>query len=68
MQRQLLVGQNLGAKQIERAEKSVYTTARYNVIFMAAIMVITLVLENTSFHFLQMTKWLEQSLLKHYKL
>ncbi|MBF4506325.1 MATE family efflux transporter [Flavobacterium sp. JLP] len=37
-----LVGQNLGAKQIERAEKSVYTTARYNVIFMATIMVITL--------------------------
>jgi len=37
-----LVGQNLGAKQIERAEKSVYTTARYNVIFMAAIMVVTL--------------------------
>ncbi|WP_316633307.1 MATE family efflux transporter [uncultured Flavobacterium sp.] len=37
-----LVGQNLGAKQIERAEKSVYTTARYNVIFMASIMVITL--------------------------
>ncbi|AWK03702.1 MATE family efflux transporter [Flavobacterium crocinum] len=38
-----LVGQNLGAKQIERAEKSVMTTARYNVIFMASIMVITLV-------------------------
>lgn len=38
-----LVGQNLGAKQIERAEKSVYTTARYNVIFMASIMIITLV-------------------------
>jgi putative MATE family efflux protein len=37
-----LVGQNLGAKQMERAEKSVYTTARYNVIFMATIMVITL--------------------------
>ena len=37
-----LVGQNLGAKQIERAEKSVYTTARYNVIFMATIMVIVL--------------------------
>jgi putative MATE family efflux protein len=37
-----LVGQNLGAKQIERAEKSVYTTAKYNVIFMATIMVITL--------------------------
>ncbi len=38
-----LVGQNLGAKQIDRAEKSVYTTARYNVIFMASIMIITLV-------------------------
>ncbi len=38
-----LVGQNLGAKQIERAEKSVYTTARYNVIFMATIMIITLI-------------------------
>ncbi|OXA80566.1 putative efflux protein, MATE family [Flavobacterium aquidurense] len=38
-----LVGQNLGAKQIDRAEKSVLTTAKYNVIFMATIMVITLV-------------------------
>jgi putative MATE family efflux protein len=38
-----LVGQNLGAKQIDRAEKSVFTTAKYNVIFMATIMVITLV-------------------------
>ena len=37
-----MVGQNLGAKQIERAEKSVFTTAKYNVIFMATIMVITL--------------------------
>ncbi len=37
-----LVGQNLGAKQIERAEKSVFTTAKYNVIFMATIMVVTL--------------------------
>ena len=37
-----LVGQNLGAKQIDRAEKSVFTTAKYNVIFMATIMVITL--------------------------
>ncbi|QOG03095.1 MATE family efflux transporter [Flavobacterium sp. MDT1-60] len=38
-----LVGQNLGAKQIDRAEKSVFTTAKYNVIFMATIMIITLV-------------------------
>ncbi|WP_300570442.1 MATE family efflux transporter [Flavobacterium sp.] len=37
-----LVGQNLGAKQIERAERSVFTTAKYNVIFMATIMIITL--------------------------
>ncbi|MBS7255151.1 MATE family efflux transporter [Flavobacterium branchiicola] len=41
-----LVGQNLGAKQIERAEKSVYTTAKYNVIFMASIMIITLCFGN----------------------
>ncbi|MEO8517294.1 MAG: MATE family efflux transporter [Flavobacterium sp.] len=37
-----LVGQNLGAKEIGRAEKSVFTTAKYNVIFMATIMVVTL--------------------------
>nr|WP_315163409.1 MATE family efflux transporter [uncultured Flavobacterium sp.] len=37
-----LVGQNLGAKKVERAEKSVFTTAKYNVIFMAIITVITL--------------------------
>lgn len=37
-----MVGQNLGAKQIDRAEDSVFTTAKYNVIFMAIIMVITL--------------------------
>jgi putative MATE family efflux protein len=37
-----LVGQNLGAKQIERAEQSVMVTAKYNVIYMAVIMAITL--------------------------
>lgn len=34
-----LVGQNLGANQIERAAKSVYTTAKYNVTYMACIMI-----------------------------
>lgn len=33
-----LVGQNLGAKQIERASQSVYTTAKFNVMYMAVIM------------------------------
>ena len=37
-----LVGQNLGAKRIDRAEKSVFTTAKYNVIFMSTIMIISL--------------------------
>ena len=36
-----LVGQNLGAKQIERAELSVIKTAKYNVIFMILITVIS---------------------------
>ena len=37
-----LVGQNLGAKQIERAEKSVMVTAKYNVLFMAFITIVSL--------------------------
>lgn len=37
-----LVGQNLGAKEIERAEKSVMLTAKYNAIFMGAVMLIFL--------------------------
>jgi Na+-driven multidrug efflux pump len=36
-----LVGQNLGAKQVERAEQSVYQTAVYSVCFMAFVMLIT---------------------------
>ena len=35
-----LVGQNLGAKQIERAQKSVMITVRYNIIFMSFVMLL----------------------------
>lgn len=33
-----LIGQNLGAKQLERAEQSVLLTAKYNAIFMSFVM------------------------------
>jgi putative MATE family efflux protein len=46
-----MVGQNLGAKKVERAEKSVFTTAKYNVIFMAIITVITLVFSSSLISF-----------------
>jgi putative MATE family efflux protein len=38
-----LVGQNLGAKEVKRAEEAVWLTARYTVIFMAAVTGIYLV-------------------------
>ena len=37
-----LVGQNLGAKQEDHAERSVWVTAKFNVIYMGIIMAITL--------------------------
>lgn len=37
-----LVGQNLGAKMVDRAERSVYVTAKFSVAYMAIIMVICL--------------------------
>jgi Na+-driven multidrug efflux pump len=37
-----LVGQNLGAKHPERAERSVILTTRYNAIFMAGVMLVFL--------------------------
>ncbi len=39
-----LVGQNLGAKKIDRAEQSVMLTAKYNAIFMGIVMLIFLFL------------------------
>jgi putative MATE family efflux protein len=38
-----LVGQNLGAKELERAEDSVYKTMKYNVIYMGLVTVITFI-------------------------
>jgi len=38
-----LVGQNLGAKQIERAEQSVIKTAKYIVIYMFSVMIFTFI-------------------------
>lgn len=37
-----LVGQNLGAKEIERAEQSVILTAKYNAVFMSFVMILFL--------------------------
>jgi len=39
-----LVGQNLGAQELGRAEDSVYKTVKYNVIYMASVTLITFLL------------------------
>ena len=39
-----LVGQNLGAKELQRAELSVMKTIKYNTIFMASVTVLFFVL------------------------
>ncbi|PZV75765.1 putative MATE family efflux protein [Algoriphagus aquaeductus] len=41
-----LVGQNLGAKKIRRAEQAVWLTTRYNVIFMASVTGIYILFSN----------------------
>src|SRR6185295_18371447 len=41
-----LVGQNLGANQVRRAEESVYLTAKYNAIFMSFVMILFLFFSN----------------------
>jgi putative MATE family efflux protein len=43
-----LVGQNLGAKQPERAERSVMLTMKYNAVFMAGVMIFFLFLSSPS--------------------
>jgi putative MATE family efflux protein len=41
-----LVGQNLGAKQFERAEESVFKTMRYNVMYMALVTIVSFAASN----------------------
>ena len=41
-----LVGQNLGAKQVERAQQSVMLTAKYSAVFMGFVMLLFLFLAN----------------------
>ena len=46
-----LVGQNLGAKQILRAEQSVMLTAKYNAVFMSFVMILFLFFSNPIIRF-----------------
>lgn len=42
-----LVGQNLGAKEIERAEQSVFLTMKYNIVFMSCVMMLFIFFSNS---------------------
>jgi len=46
-----LVGQNLGAKQIERARQSVMITVKYNIIFMSCVMLLFIFCSNPIIRF-----------------
>ncbi len=46
-----LVGQNLGAKQVERAQQSVFLTAKYNAIFMSFVMILFVFCSRPIIHF-----------------
>lgn len=46
-----LVGQNLGAKELDRAEKSVMLTTKYNAIFMSVVMLLFVFLSNPIIRF-----------------
>ena len=46
-----LVGQNLGAKQLERAEQSVFITTKYNAVFMSFVMILFLSFSRPIIHF-----------------
>ncbi len=42
-----MVGQNLGALQLERAEKSVWRTGQFNMVFMGIVMIVFLLFANS---------------------
>jgi hypothetical protein len=55
-----LVGQNLGAKEIERAEQSVIITAKYNAAFMTTVMIIFFLFADQIIIFLPTTHEVDQ--------
>ncbi|MEI9908703.1 MAG: MATE family efflux transporter [Bacteroidota bacterium] len=60
-----LVGQNLGANQPERAEKSVYLTSKYNAFFMAGVTLVFVLFARPSFTSLPKMLLLKRLVLKH---